>query len=100
MLSVMRAALDVFTNEPDIHPELRDDYRVVRCPRNKITVETTSTELMPQILSPHCAAAPGGDFAQQMNAEVVQNIVTYLMTGKPQSAVNADAVHQLKTGSN
>lgn len=52
-----------------------------------------------QILSPHCAAAPGGDFAKQMNAEVVDNIVAYLMSGKPRSAVNADAVHTLKSKS-
>jgi hypothetical protein len=34
-----------------------------------------------------------------MNAEVIQNIVTYLMTGKPQSAVNAEAVQGLKASS-
>jgi hypothetical protein len=28
-MAVRRAALDVFTNEPEIHPGLINDYRVV-----------------------------------------------------------------------
>jgi lactate dehydrogenase-like 2-hydroxyacid dehydrogenase len=83
---VLRAALDVFSNEPEIHPSLKDDYRVVS-PKTQLSSDC-------QILSPHCAAAPGPDFARIMNTEVVQNIIVYLTTGKPQSAVNFDAVQK------
>jgi hypothetical protein len=50
---------------------------------------------MSKTLSPHCAAAPGPDFARIMNTEVVQNMMVYLTTGKPQSAVNLDAVQKV-----
>ena len=82
--------MDVFTNEPEIHPELRKDYRVVS-PLGR----PSRAEPDDQTLSPHCAAAPGPDFARIMNTEVVQNIMVYLTTGKPQSAVNLDAVQKV-----
>ena len=93
----MRAALDVFTNEPEIHPDLLNYYRVV-CP-SSFSRSDKGCLTYDQILSPHCAAAPGGDFAQQMNAEVVQNIVTYLTTGHPESAVNLKAVRDVQVQS-
>ena len=82
--------MDVFTNEPQIHSDLRKDYRVVS--QSGIP---QSAEPDDQTLSPHCAAAPGPDFARIMNTEVVQNIMVYLTTGKPQSAVNLDAVQKV-----
>ncbi|WVR05473.1 hypothetical protein IAU60_002489 [Kwoniella sp. DSM 27419] len=64
---VMRAALDVFENEPEVHPGLLRNTNVT--------------------LSPHVAAAPDG-MGPALNGEVVQNIIEYIETGMPLTPVN------------
>lgn len=69
---VMRAALDVFENEPAVHPNLLTNPNV--------------------ILSPHVAPAPDS-IGPSLTGEVLENIIHYLQTGMPLTPVN---LHQLK----
>ncbi|WVQ99017.1 hypothetical protein IAU59_006149 [Kwoniella sp. CBS 9459] len=66
---VMRAALDVFENEPEVHPGLRKNPNVT--------------------LSPHVAPAPDS-MGAPMNGEVVENIIRFIKTGMPMTPVNLD----------
>ncbi|ORY30024.1 putative oxidoreductase [Naematelia encephala] len=75
---VMRAALDVFENEPQAHPKLLTNPNVT--------------------LSPHYAANPDG-MAPGMNAEVLENIIQFIQTGKPQTPVNLAEVAAAATPS-
>jgi len=69
--TVLRAALDVFENEPHIPPRLRTNKNVT--------------------LSPH--TAPMGDtMGPHINAEVIENITTYLKTGRPLTPINAQGL--------
>ncbi|RSH93787.1 hypothetical protein EHS25_006435 [Saitozyma podzolica] len=65
---VMRAALDVFENEPSVHSKLRSNPHVT--------------------LSPHSAAAPDS-MSKGMNREVIRNVIRFLETGVPNTPVNA-----------
>ncbi|WWD01053.1 hypothetical protein V866_007991 [Kwoniella sp. B9012] len=64
---VMRAALDVFENEPTVHPGLMSNPNVT--------------------LSPHVAPAPDS-MGPPMNGEVVENIIKFIETGMPLTPVN------------
>ncbi|WVF71887.1 hypothetical protein IAT40_006697 [Kwoniella sp. CBS 6097] len=70
---VMRAALDVFENEPDVHPGLLKNPNVT--------------------LSPHVAPAPDS-MGAPMNGEVVENIIQFIKTGRPMTPVNLDLLKQ------
>ncbi|WVQ78597.1 hypothetical protein IAT38_000683 [Cryptococcus sp. DSM 104549] len=64
---VMRAALDVFEKEPEVHPGLLNNPNVT--------------------LSPHVAPAPD-TMGPAMNGEVVENIIEFIKTGMPLTPVN------------
>ncbi|AAW42001.2 oxidoreductase, putative [Cryptococcus deneoformans JEC21] len=64
---VMRAALDVFENEPTVHPNLLTNPNV--------------------ILSPHVAPAPDS-MGPYIKGEVIENIIHYLQTGMPLTPIN------------
>ncbi|KAK4689105.1 hypothetical protein P7C73_g993, partial [Tremellales sp. Uapishka_1] len=68
---VLRAALDVFENEPTVHPGLLSNPNVT--------------------LSPHNAGAIDISW-RAINAEIVQNIAQYIETGKPLTPVNLEAL--------
>ncbi|OCF40628.1 oxidoreductase [Kwoniella heveanensis CBS 569] len=70
---VMRAALDVFENEPEVHPGLMKNPNVT--------------------LSPHVAPAPDS-MGAPMNGEVVENIIRFLETGMPMTPVNLDQLKE------
>ncbi|WVQ76519.1 hypothetical protein IAR50_006189 [Cryptococcus sp. DSM 104548] len=70
---VLRAALDVFENEPQVHPGLISNMNVT--------------------LSPHVAPAPDA-MGPALNAEVLENIIHYLQSdsGLPLTPVNVEQV--------
>ncbi|WWD16235.1 hypothetical protein CI109_100661 [Kwoniella shandongensis] len=70
---VRRAALDVFENEPEVHPGLLKNPNVT--------------------LSPHVAPAPD-TMGQSMNGEVIENILEFLKTGMPLTPVNLDQLEK------
>ncbi|KAL7419493.1 glyoxylate reductase [Cryptotrichosporon argae] len=65
---VMRAALDVFEHEPEVHPSLRRNPNVT--------------------LSPHNTAAPDS-MSGSVNGEVIDNVIAFVRTGMPLTPVNA-----------
>ncbi|ODN73607.1 oxidoreductase [Cryptococcus wingfieldii CBS 7118] len=73
---VLRAALDVFENEPQVHAGLLSNPNVT--------------------LSPHVAPAPDS-MGPALNAEVLENIIHYLQSpsGLPLTPVNVDQVEAL-----
>lgn len=62
------AGLDVFENEPEVHPWLKTSYKV--------------------ILTPHFGGAEEHTLAN-VEKELIENVDTFLETGKPQNAVNS-----------
>jgi len=80
---VLRAALDVFENEPEIHPKLRENNNVVSLLFTSVPVSIAEA----QYLTPHVAAVTEDIVVKGAN-ESVRNVIHYLRTGKPTTPVN------------
>lgn len=105
----MRAALDVFENEPSVHSRLRSNPHVVSDSEGDSDGNSDavwypvrcSTLRGIQTLSPHSAAAPDS-MSKGMNREVIRNVIQFLKTGVPNTPVNAlqlkEAAHAAHAG--
>ena len=72
LTKVLRAALDVFEDEPRIHEKLRANTHVT--------------------LSPHLVFATE-DITEAVANEVTENIIDFLEKGQPTAPVNIAALH-------
>lgn len=85
MLLVLRAALDVYENEPEVHPGLIKSRKMVsiyECIESALEILTDA-----QTLSPHCAVYNETIFEDQQT-EIMANLEAFIKTGKPNTPIN------------
>ena len=88
ILLVLRAALDVYENEPEVHPGLIKSRKTVSIHAfiTRALVKMTDA----QTLSPHCAVYNETIFEDQQT-EILANLEAFIETGKPNTPVNTPA---------
>ena len=85
---MLRAALDVYENEPEVHPGLIKSRKTVTIHAFiKSALEVLNNA---QTLSPHCAVYNETIFEDQQT-EILANLEAFIKTGKPNTPVNEPA---------
>lgn len=85
---VLRCALDVYEEEPKVHPGLLATTKAVRpCALGERCAGWPLMASCPQIMSPHCAVMNETVF-QSEQTETMANLEAFIRTGTPNTPVN------------